>query len=89
MEVENSWIAVVLSYPDLGALRAILSFVNKGVLRGIPPSEAHVDASHKRDGFVDYTHFLVLKTLSMGRLVVQVNCAHVRPVESACRKVRW
>jgi hypothetical protein len=89
MEVENSWIAVVLAYPDLSALRTILSFVNKGVLRSIPPSKAHVDASHERDSFVDDTHFLVLKTWSIDRLVVQVHCAHVGPVESACHKVRW
>jgi len=89
MEVEYSWIAVVLAYPDLSGLRTILSLVNKGVLRGIPPSKAHVDPSHERDSFVDYTHFLVLKTWSMGCLVVEVNPAHMGPVESACRKVRW
>ena len=89
MEVKNSWIAVVLAYPDLTALRAILSFVNKGVLRGIPPSKTHVEASHECNGFVDDTHFLVLKTWSIGGLVVQVNCSHVGPVESAGREVGW
>lgn len=89
MEVKDSWIAIVLAYPDLSALRTVLYLVNKGVLRGIPPSKTHVDASHECDGFIDDTHFLVLKTWSIGRLVVQVNCSHVGPVESARRKVRW
>lgn len=88
MEVKNSWIAVVLAYPDLSALRTILDLVNKGVLWGIPPSKTHVDASHECDGFVDDTHFLVLKTWLIGLLVVQANCSHVGPVESARRKVR-
>src|SRR5258706_2463225 len=89
MEVKNSWIAVVLAYPDLSALRAVLSFVNKGVLRGIPPSKTHVEASHECNGFVDDTHFLVLRKWSIGRLMAQVSRSHVGPVESAGRKVGW
>jgi len=89
MEVENSWVAVVLAYPDLTALRTILPCVNEGVLRGIPPSKTHVKATHECDGVVNYTHLLVLHTRSISRLMVQVNRAHVCPIESACCKVRW
>ena len=59
-----------------------IRIIDKNMLRGVPPTETHVESTHKCDGLIDNTHFLMLPRAVRSWGGELKGVSYVSPIES-------